>query len=171
MIHIERLTAKQISAAHDQLVNLLVNVVDNGASVNFVAPMDHILAENYWTKVAKDAESGERIVLVAYDESIIVGSVQLVLAMQPNGQHRAEVQKLLVHSQHRRKGIGVQLMKVLEDTARDCGRRLLILDTEQGSVAESLYEKVGYQRAGVIPEFALSANGQLITTVIFYRFV
>ena len=45
----------------------------------------------------------------------------------------------------------------------------LVLDTRQGDVAERLYLKQGYIRAGSIPQYARSADGTLHTTVFFYR--
>jgi ribosomal protein S18 acetylase RimI-like enzyme len=95
--------------------------------------------------------------------------VQLALATKENGRHRAEVQKLLVHTRFRRRGIARSLMSAVEKAALRMGRTLLVLDTEEGSPAERPYEKCGYARAGIIPQYARSAEGSLISTVIFYR--
>lgn len=95
----------------------------------------------------------------------------LALASQQNGQHRAEVQKLMVHTRARRHGIGQALMAAIEAEAWTAGRTLLVLDTRRGDAAEVLYLKLGYVRAGIIPQYAQSANGNLDDTVVFYRFV
>jgi GNAT superfamily N-acetyltransferase len=95
--------------------------------------------------------------------------VQLALVTKQNGLHRAEVQKLLVHTDFRQRGIARALMSAVEEAARAVGRTLLVLDTEQGSIAEQLYERCGYARSGIIPHYALSTDGSLITTVVFYK--
>jgi acetyltransferase len=169
-ITIQRLSADGIRSRQVDLVDLLCDTVDNGSSVNFLAPMDRQLTAGFWERIATEAVTGRRVILAAIDGDRLVGSVQLEFASQPNGRHRAEVQKLLVHSSARRRGIGTQLMNAVEDEARSAGRRLIILDTEQGSPAEALYELVGYKRAGGIPDFALTAAGNRYTAnVIFYK--
>jgi GNAT superfamily N-acetyltransferase len=111
-----------------------------------------------------------RIILAAFEGDQVVGCTHLVLAMQPNGRNRAEVQKVLVHSRARRRGIARMLMSAIEDEARKAGRTTLVLDTEQGSAAEKLYETVGYTRVGVIPDFAYNHDGsQMINSVFFYK--
>jgi len=151
------------------LVDLLQDSVDNGASVSFLAPMDRDLACDYWIDISTDVENGKRIVFAALEEDNIVGSVQLVLATVPNGQHRAEVQKLLVHTAYRQRGIAKALMTALEAKARELNRFLLVLDTERGSVAEPMYERFGYTRLGAIPNYCLSSKGELHDTVVFYK--
>jgi acetyltransferase len=112
---------------------------------------------------------GKRILLVSSEAGDVTGAVQLALATKQNGLHRAEVQKLIVHTGFRNRGIARALLGAAEESARAAGRTLLVLDTEQGSVAEKLYEKFGYTRSGVIPHYALNADGSLITTVVFYK--
>jgi ribosomal protein S18 acetylase RimI-like enzyme len=99
----------------------------------------------------------------------LVGTVQLALATKPNGRHRGEVQKLLVHTTARRRGIAQKLLDAIERAALEAGRSLLVLDTEQGSDAERLYRRAGYSEAGVIPRFAATTAGPLTATVIFYK--
>lgn len=167
---IRPLTAADVRAHLPALVALLRDVVDGGSSVNFIAPLADEVAQTFWERVSREAEAGERIVLGAWDGEGLAGCVHLVLATQPNGCYRAEVQKLLVHSRFRRRGIAAALMRAAEAAARAAGRRLIVLDTERGSDAERLYARLGYERAGIIPQFALRYDGSaLIDTVIFYR--
>ncbi len=169
-ISIERLSASDLRAHKDDLVEVLRDAVEGGSSVNFVAPMDLGLAAAAWEKWAGEVEAGQRIVLAALDADRVVGCVHLVLAGQPNGLHRADVQKVLVHSRARRQGIATQLMSAIEDAARAAQRSLLVLDTEEGSGAEKLYEKIDYVRLGAIPQFALNFDGSaLIASVFFYK--
>jgi acetyltransferase len=152
----------------DGFCDLLRDVVDGGASVNFVAPLDAGIARAYWEKAAADVILGQRIVLAAVADEQVIGCAHLVPATTPNGHHRAEVQKVLVHSAYRRRGIAQALMAALEDEARAIGRWLLVLDTEEGSGAQALYERLGYVSAGGIPEFALSADGTRYQANVYY---
>ncbi|MFN2539687.1 MAG: GNAT family N-acetyltransferase [Mycobacteriales bacterium] len=150
-----------------KLVELLVATVNAGASVSFVAPLSQEAASSYWLSVAEQVARGERIVLATDD---LTGCIHLVLATQPNGLHRAEVQKMLVHPAARRQGLGRSLLAAAEAHARTIGRTLLVLDTEQGSAGEDLYRACGWQRVGTIPDFALNGAGTaLIPTVFFYK--
>ncbi len=100
----------------------------------------------------------------------IIGTAHLAFPWQPNGNHRAEVQKVLVHTCARKRGLGTALMVAIEAEARAIGRSLLFLDTERTSAGERLYEKVGYTRVGVIPKYALNFDGsELIDTVVYYK--
>jgi len=167
---LESLSPERFRTCRAELIELLRVVVDGGASVNFIAPLDEATAKAYWSEVERQLEAGGRIVLGAFEQGRLVGSVQLVPAPQPNDRHRAEVQKLLVHPAARGRGTGRALMAAIEQAAREAGRTLLVLDTERGSVAEGLYERIGYLRAGVIPRFAMNFDGSaLIDTVVFYR--
>jgi ribosomal protein S18 acetylase RimI-like enzyme len=109
------------------------------------------------------------VLLAARESGQIVGTIQLALATQQNARHRAEVQKLMVDTRFRNQGIGRTLLTAAEDAARDSGRTLLVLDTRQGDMAERLYLKQGYIRAGSILQYARSADGTFHTTVLFYR--
>lgn len=168
-IHIERLDAGAAQAAIPDLIEILRDVVNAGASVGFLPPLDADEARAYWEDVVADLPGGYRIMLVARQGTRVVGTVQLDLAKRPNGRHRAEVQKLLVHRSVQHRGIARALMAEAERQAQAAGRSLLVLDTRQGDLAEALYERIGFVRAGVIPEFALNAEGGRDATVLFYK--
>ena len=169
-IDIRRVDAHDIRTHKDGFIELLKDVVDGGSSVNFIAPLDLGIAAAFWDKVADDAEAEARIVLAAFDEDRVVGTAQLVLAIHALAVHRAEAQKVLVHTRARRQGIASKLMHALEAEARAAGRSLIVLDTEQYSGGEALYESVGYVRVGVIPGFAFNSDGsKLINAVFFYK--
>lgn len=164
-MEIVRYAPESLLEALPQFVRLLQDVVSGGASVGFLPPLDSAAAQAYWRGVAEEGV----ILLVAIEEGEIVGTVQLALAGKANAKHRAEVQKLMVATPFRGRGIARKLMERIEEIALEERRTLLVLDTRQGDVAESLYRKLGYIEAGVIPDFALSANGELDATVIFYK--
>lgn len=152
-----------------QLTDLLIDSVDGGASVGFLPPLDRSAAEAWWIRAAPALEAGHRILLIARNGETVLGTVQLDLPQTPNGLHRAEVIKLLVHSTHRGKGIASALMRAIESEASALSRTLLVLDTRKGDNAERLYRALGYTAAGIIPQYALGSDGALHDTVIFYR--
>jgi len=165
---IEELDAAGAAAERAALAELLRDAVDGGASVGFLPPLAPAEAAAYWDGVIASLGAG-RALLVAREQGRVVGSVQLELVGKPNGSHRAEVQKLLVHSSARRRGVGAALMAAVEAAARGRGRALLVLDTLAGDNAERLYRRIGYQEAGRIPGFARGADGGLHATVLFFR--
>jgi ribosomal protein S18 acetylase RimI-like enzyme len=171
MLTIERLTTDSARSKLDELILLLQDSVENGASVGFLPPLSYEEAHAYWTDILEEFPRGARLLLVAVEDERIVGSVQLELATKRNAPHRAEVQKLMVHSACRNKGIGGQLMQAIERFACDVGRTLLVLDTRRGDSAERLYAKLGYVQAGIIPQYALSAAGSYDDTVYFYKLI
>jgi GNAT superfamily N-acetyltransferase len=170
-ITLATLTAADIARHQEDLIDLLRDAVESGASVNFLLPFPAAEAAAYWSKVAAEVAGGERVVIVALEAAgRVVGCAHLALAGQPNGAHRAEVQKVLVHRRARRQGIARRLMQQVEQAARAAGRTLLVLDTETGSPAEALYTQMGYTRAGSIPDFAIrNDGGGLLATTLFYR--
>jgi GNAT superfamily N-acetyltransferase len=163
---LDRVTDVQVA----QLAALLIDCVEGGASVSFMHPLGDDEARAFWQRVADGVHRGERALLVAEDDAgTIVGTVQLVLDLPPNQPHRADVAKMLVHRRARRQGLGERLMLAAEATAREHRRSLLVLDTVTGSDAERLYTRLGWQRAGSIPGYALWPRGGLCATTVLYR--
>jgi ribosomal protein S18 acetylase RimI-like enzyme len=156
---------ESIEASIDELAELLMLVVHDGASIGFLPPLPRSDAEDYWRSVL----SPEVILFVARLDERIVGTVQLQLCTKANGRHRAEIAKLMTHPNHRRHGIGRLLMQSAEQRARLEGRSLLVLDTREGDPSNHLYTSLGYINAGRIPDYARSANGQLDATMIYYK--
>ncbi|HEY0406388.1 MAG TPA: GNAT family N-acetyltransferase [Pyrinomonadaceae bacterium] len=166
---IEQLSEERAKAVVPQLVALLQDSVHNGSSIGFLPPLETGVAEEYWLETLQELKQGKRLLLVASEAGEVAGTVQLALVAKQNGLHRAEAQKLIVHSRFRRRGIARALMSALEEAARQAGRTLIVLDTEQDSGAETLYAKQGYARAGVIPQYARRTDGSLLSTVVFYK--
>ncbi len=150
------------------LAELLIDCVDGGASVSFMHPLPMAKASDFWRRVAAAVAEGERALLVAEDVDGIVGTVQLILDQPENQPHRADLSKMLVHRRARRQGVGAALLRAAENVARGCGKSLLVLDTASAD-AERLYAKLGWQRCGVIPGYALLPRGGLCDTTLFYR--
>lgn len=169
MVTIERLTAETANIYLDDLVALLQNCVDAGASIGFLPPLSDEEAAAYWQSREAVIRAGAGIALVARWENQLVGSVQLGLELRANGNHRAEVQKLMVHTDFRRRGIASALMDAIEAAARQHQRTLLVLDTRRGDPSEQLYLERGYTRAGIIPHYAINADGSFSDTTFYYR--
>jgi GNAT superfamily N-acetyltransferase len=168
-VEISRLDAAQARAACSELARVLVDCVEGGASVSFMAGFSQSDGEKFFRGVADDVAAGETILLAARAGGRLAGTVQLGLATPPNQPHRGDVKKLLVHREARRAGVGEALMKELEHVARASGRSLLVLDTVKGESGERLYARLGWQRAGVIPDYALYPDGRLCDTVVFWK--
>ncbi|PHM35837.1 GNAT family N-acetyltransferase [Xenorhabdus innexi] len=160
-----------INAKCDELINLLHNCVEDGASIGFIPPLEINEAAQYWQDVEKDLVSGNRLLLVAMEDNNIAGSVQLCLCRKKNGKHRADVEKLMVHTDYRRRGIGNKLMDELERLAQQHQRSLLILDTRTNDPASALYRKCGFIEIGQIPNYVIHANGELSATTYFYKMI
>lgn len=152
----------------DELATVLIDCVEGGASVSFMHPLSRERALAFWRRVAQGVAAGERALIVAEDARGLCGTVQLVLDQPENQPHRAELSKMLVHRRARRRGLGAALMRAAEAAARDCGKTLLVLDTANDE-AERLYERLGWTRVGMIPDYALLPQGGLCATTVYYR--
>jgi GNAT superfamily N-acetyltransferase len=151
------------------LAEVLIDCVEGGASVGFMHPLTRDRALAFWRRVARGVAEGERALIVAEDSRGPCGTVQLVLAQPENQPHRADLAKMLVHRRARRQGLGEALVRAAEGTARECGKTLLVLDAVTGGDAERLYARLGWQRVGAIPGYALFPDGGLCSTTVFYR--
>jgi len=134
-----------------------------------MAPFSKADAESFFENVLREVENGRRILLAAFLDSELVGTVQIVTATPPNQPHRADVAKLLVLRSARGQGIGARLMKQVEEDSRLAGKTLLVLDTVTGDAGEKLYTRLGWTRVGVIPNYALYPDGNWCDTTIFYK--
>jgi len=165
-------TVREIREAESGLVDglceLLQDSVHGGASVGFLAPLSTETARRYWEQVF-DALGESLRLWVVEEAGSVVGSVQLAPCLKENGRHRAELQKLFVHSAHRGRRIGSALLEVAESAAAASGISLLVLDTLRASAAQSIYAHLGWQRAGEIPGYAADPGGALHPTVYFYK--
>lgn len=170
-VAIEELSAdpKMVRASVVDLAGVLADCVAGGASVGFMDGFGIAEAALYFRKVFDDVAAGKVVLLAARKGNKIVGTVQLALDTMPNQPHRAEVKKLLVHRSARNAGIGERLMRDVERFARHHGRSLLVLDTVTESAGYRLYERLGWARVGVIPDYALFPDGRFCDTTIFYK--
>ena len=168
-MEIRRLSAVEARENLDALGEVLADCVEGGASVSFMAPFSRAQAAAFFEKLLPEIERGDRILLAAFVESKLAGTVQVVTATPPNQPHRGDVAKLLVHRSARRQGVAERLMRAAEVHARGAGKTLLVLDTVTGDAAERLYERLGWSKVGVIPRYALYPDGRWCDTTVFYK--
>jgi GNAT superfamily N-acetyltransferase len=168
-IEIRRLGGAELEGQLDALAGVLADCVAGGASVSYLEPFSHKEARGAFEAIAADVDQGRRLLLAAFADSDLVGTVQVILALPPNQPHRAEIAKLLVHRSARRRGIAQLLMERAEAEARAEGKTLLVLDTVTGDNAERLYERLGWVRVGVVPGFALYPDGRPCDTTFFWK--
>lgn len=166
-----RLSAADLDRHMEALGALLRACVEDGASISFVLPFTQTEGEAFWRdKVRPGVAAGTRVLLAAWLGDRLAGTVQLVHDMPPNQPHRAEVSKLLVHPDCRRRGIARALMTDLERRAAALNRRLITLDTRTGDSAEPLYTALGYETAGIIPDWSVDpAEDRLDSTTFMYK--
>lgn len=160
-----RPSAEVISA----LADLLVETVAGGGSVSFMHPLEPEVAAAFWTKSLAEAEEGRRVVLGVMEDGELLGTVTLLLDCPPNQPHRGEIAKMMTHVRHRGRGVARALMLEAERIARERGRSLLTLDTATEGGAGPFYEKLGFTRAGVIPDYALKPYGGLCGTIFYWK--
>ena len=169
MLEIRQLKALEALPYLGALAEVLIDCVEGGASVGFMAPLARATAESFFAKAIEGVRLGERILLAAFVDSELVGTVQIVTGTPPNQPHRADVAKLLVRRSARGQGVAFRLMEQVEEASRVAGKTLLVLDTVTGSVAEKLYLRLGWTPAGVIPRYALFPDGAWCDTTIFWK--
>ena len=165
------LSSDEITKYLGDLCTVLIDSVETGAAIGFMAPVEITEAERFWLEdVSAAVEDGSRRLFGAVIEQRLMGTVQLVLGMPPNQPHRAEISKLIVHPDGRRRGLGTALMNEALKTAKTAGKSLVTLDTRTGDLAEPLYIGVGFKEAGIIPDFAYDHDGRAMhSTTYMYR--
>jgi GNAT superfamily N-acetyltransferase len=163
------LDAPVADTALDQLAKVLVDCVEGGASVSFMAPFSHAEALAFFRKVAASVASKDTVLLAARLDGKIVGTVQLGLDTPSNQPHRADIKKMLVHRSARSRGIGAALMVRAEQEARRNGRWLLVLDTVPGENGHRVYQRAGWTETGIIPDYALFPDGRPCDTMVMWK--
>jgi GNAT superfamily N-acetyltransferase len=163
------LSAEDAERERMSLADTLHDCVAGGASVSFMAPYPLDEAHRWWGGVIASVAADKTILLGAYADGVLSGTVQIGLDVPPNQPHRGDVKKLLVHRRARGRGLAIALMTRLEQEAKARSLTLLTLDTVTGSNAERLYAKLGWTKAGIIPNYALFPDGTPCTTTIFWK--
>ena len=168
-IEVRRLGVDDVRDHLDALAAVLVDCVEGGASVSYMAPFTHDDARRAFEGWMGESEQGRRLILAAFVNGELVGTVQVILVLPPNQPHRGEIAKLLVHRAARRRGLARLIMEQAERQALAEGKTLLVLDTVTGDPAERLYQGLGWSTVGVIPGYALYPDGRPCDTTVFFK--
>ncbi|WP_275554026.1 GNAT family N-acetyltransferase [Mixta sp. Marseille-Q2659] len=169
MIEYQVLNKQQAQSELEALTDVLQGCVSDGASVGFIDADDRQIMRNFWLDTLSGLDQNERLLIVARQQQRIVATVMVVWNLMPNGRHRAEISKLLVHPAARRQGIARQLMYLAEERVKQSGRTLMVLDTRSGDIASLLYLSLGWEIAGAIPYYAQSTEGVMDATTVMYK--
>jgi GNAT superfamily N-acetyltransferase len=168
-VEIRRLASTDLDEQLDALAEVLVDCVAGGASVSYMWPFSRADARAAFEGFAAEVERGRRLILAAFADGELVGTVQVILAVPPNQPHRGEIAKLLVHRSARGSGIARLLMQRAEEEARAEGKTLLVLDAVTDGDAARLYERLGWTTVGAIPGYSLFPDGRPCDTTIFWK--
>ncbi len=154
-----------------QLVHLTFNVVQGGASIGFMDDLTFEQASRFWSEVLDKVKQQKTVLIVAKNSvtNQLFGTVQLQIDLPTNQAHRADVAKMLVHSDFRRMGIAQKLLQRIEKIAIALNKTLMVLDTVTDSAAYFMYQKCGWTIVGDIPNYALLPNGLPCSTTYFYK--
>jgi GNAT superfamily N-acetyltransferase len=168
-VEIRRVPPDDLREHLDALAQVLHDCVAGGASVGYMAPFSPEQARTAFAGFVADAEEGRRLLLAAFLDGELLGTVQVILALPPNQPHRGEIAKLLVHRSARGRGVARMLMEAAEAEARAAGKTLLVLDAVTSGDAARLYDRLGWTTVGVIPAYALYPDGRPCDTTVFYK--
>ena len=153
----------------EELAELIIEVVANGGSVSFMHPLSKKTAMAFWETSLASADRGERVVLGARENGKLISTVSLLLNCPENQPHRAEIAKLMTRVNKRGRGVARALVTEAEQIAVKKGRTLLNLDTAADEGAAGFYESLGFNKSGMIPDYALKPHGGLTDTIIYWK--
>ena len=168
-LEIRRLASSELRERLDDLARVLHDCVEGGASVGYMWPFSVEDARRAFEVFADEVDAGRRLLLGAFLDGELVGTVQVVLAFPPNQPHRGEIARMLVQRSARRRGIAAQLLAAAEEEARREGKTLLVLDAVTDGDAARLYDRLGWTTVGVVPGFALYPDGRPCDTTYFWK--
>jgi|tagenome__1003787_1003787.scaffolds.fasta_scaffold20904154_3 ribosomal protein S18 acetylase RimI-like enzyme len=167
-VTIVELDAAGVRVRLDALAELLLDAHESGMALGLAAPLSREDARDAYERAAARLAPGERLLLAALEGGEVVGAVQLDRAEAENGRHRAEVRRLAVRRDRRGAGIGRALMDAAVSHAQALGLRLLWLSTHEGTAADRAYGRLGWTRAGVIPDYAVLPSGELAANAFYF---
>ena len=168
-IVVRSLGAAELEEQLDALADVLFDCVDGGASVSYLAPFCHDDARAAFVGFAAEVKRGNRLLLAAFADGELVGTVQVILALPPNQPHRGEIAKLLVHRRARRRGIAQLLDGARGGGGARGGKTPARPRHGHRRSAERLYARLGWNRVGVIPGYALYPDGRPCDTTVFWK--
>ena len=122
-----------------------------------------------WRARTRQVATGEIVLLAGWVGGALAGLLSLQLGKKPHGRHRATISHVLVHPTARRQGLARAMMQAAEREAAGRSRALMMLTTGAGGSGEALCRSMGWQAAGVVPGYAMQADGSLDDAIIFWK--
>jgi len=168
-IAIREISSAELEIRFRKLGELLDEAVRDGASLGFLPPLRSDEARQYWLSLLPELQRGSRVLLGAWCGNRLVGSGQLAFPPWRNGRHRAELQKLIVGTEFRERGVGRSLMTALHEAALQRGCSLVLLNVRRGDAAERFYRELGYREVGVVPGYTVGPAGERYDNMTLYR--
>jgi GNAT superfamily N-acetyltransferase len=167
-VKVVQLEAAGVEEHLEALAQLLLDAHASNMALGLSPTLTRAGAEAAWREAASRIEPDEHVQFAAFDGDALIGAVHLARATAANGRHRAEIQRLAVRADTRGKGVGRVLMDAAVDHARTLGIGLLWLSTHAGTDADRVYERLGWTRSGVIPDYAQLPSGDLAASAFYY---
>ena len=167
-MEIVELSADEVRAAADELGRLLLDAHEANMALGLAGPLTEAHANEVWIETAAKLDPRARVLLVAREDGVVVGTVQIVRAESENGHHRAEIQRLAVRGDRRGAGIGRALLDAAVGRSRELGLRLLWLTTHEDTGSDRFYEAVGWTRLGAMPLYSVRPDGTLTGGAMYY---
>jgi GNAT superfamily N-acetyltransferase len=167
-VRVVELDADAVEAHLGELAQLLLDAHASNMALGLAPDLTAERAAVVYRRTASQLKAGERILLGAFDGNILVGAVHLARAEAENGRHRGEIQRLVVGTGSRGRGIGRMLMEAAVGQARRLGLRLLWLMTHEGTAADQIYQRLGWTRLGVVPAYSTLTDGSVTGNAYYY---
>ena len=165
-LEVRRLEPDEARSRTSELAALLREALEAGMALGQLAGGD---TEEAVAETIGGLEPGRRLLFGAFVGDELLGTAQLERAAPANSRHRAEVMRVVVRSDAQRQGVGQELMRTLEATAAALGITLLWLTTHDRTPACAFYERLGYERLGVMPDYSRRPGGELWPSAFYYR--
>lgn len=166
---ISPMTATAIVARRADLAELLVACFEAGGSLGFRAPLSSARAGAAFDDVAHHVGTGAARFLIADTGGTLIGCIGVFAESRESEPHLATLGKLMVHPACRRCGIGGALITDAERAALAWGKSRLYLFTTDDGAAPALYDRMGYQCVGRLPEGGGLPDGHLMDALIFSK--
>ncbi|KAI0876809.1 acyl-CoA N-acyltransferase [Hypoxylon argillaceum] len=144
----------------------------------FLPPLNYDKLLAYWREAIGDVRKGTRLIAIQLDESEpgspakgpeLKGVVMLGMPQTETFTHQGSLEKLMVSPAFRQRGAARAMIQVLEKEAVGRGRKLILLSTEVGSPAATMYPKLGYVEYGRVPGCSIGPGGHMVDDVFFYK--
>ncbi len=168
MFEIRRLAAAELLERKQEFEWLLGDAINDGGCVGFLLPVQADKLDRYWNGVAREMEAGEREVMAALENGRVIGALQIAYEKAESVRHRADLQKLIVHSTERRRGIARALLVHALERMPALGLVMYTITVAKAGPAEMLVRSLLFTRYGVMPHYGLTPDGKLHDASQYY---